>query len=752
MTSDSLTIELENQKEYKLVLEDEQPPSDWILLDQYFNYHIPSLSPSDLGHDSRQESTQMTIPLRAIPPANFSRLVESFYSKMNPNATNPLLHYNTFNIYTSNKSSSSDFSSSNFHVTTLLAFIGILLLIIVCLILVLWKFILMLKRFDATDKEANSEIMSQQNKRSEHQNFSSYELLSNAEQSVASRIHSKALSTDSKFFRDKSSFLFNHKKVEGALRDETSFNAKSLTASCLNPSLKPFLDPLQRFSHQTSTGEEITAKREFSDKVSQSNSVNKEMKGSSHDFMSKHNKEVMKKISDRFVEKMTNNLYADSSKLESSMITENHTALFYENNRFKNSFSNIVEIGHGSYGYVFKALHKLEGKFYAIKKIAIVLKNGEDPRKMTVFREVAAMANLKHKNIVRYITSWVEQSFDNDDEDDLAKGEESEESHVDFLSKNFSKRFSIKREDSDDFDTYLSPNMNFKKNVDKIKKVVPDPTDDFVITFEECSKIHKVENGQNNSVDDEAHKHSQIFDYPRFERTCTDSIEKVALYIQMDFCKGMSLINYISNPKFVISEFDIYWIFIQLVDGLAYIHSRGVVHRDLKPGNIFVDGSGVIKIGDFGLATIAQNDLAVIGTNVSANNLSHTNLKNLFEKIKKGNPLVSYQVGTPLYSSPEQENDLPYDHKADIYALGIILYELMGNFKTYHERISEISRLKKEGRPSVLFSKEHGYKSSLIELMISRNPSGRPDATIIKNLPEFREWQSDITKMIRSNE
>lgn len=113
-------------------------------------------------------------------------------------------------------------------------------------------------------------------------------------------------------------------------------------------------------------------------------------------------------ISTKFAEKMAINLCNNSNKLDASIVTENQTALFYEDSWFLNSFSNIVEIGSGSYGFVFKALHKLEGKYYAIKKINIALKIGEDPRKMIVFREVAAMANLKHKNIVRYITSWLE--------------------------------------------------------------------------------------------------------------------------------------------------------------------------------------------------------------------------------------------------------------------------------------------------------------------------------------------------------
>ena len=95
--------------------------------------------------------------------------------------------------------------------------------------------------------------------------------------------------------------------------------------------------------------------------------------------------------------------------------------------------------------------------------------------------------------------------------------------------------------------------------------------------------------------------------------------------------------------------------FGQCVEGVAYLHAKGVVHRDLKPTNIFVHG-GVVKIGDLGLATRrapdGPNDVALEA------------------------PSGSTDVGTFLYSSPEVATGR-YSEKCDVYSLGIVLWEML---------------------------------------------------------------------------
>ena len=128
------------------------------------------------------------------------------------------------------------------------------------------------------------------------------------------------------------------------------------------------------------------------------------------------------------------------------------------------------------------------------------------------------------------------------------------------------------------------------------------------------------------------------------------NLEKDKETIIMEYGEGGDLSQKISEQKKKNEPFTekqiIDW-FIQICEGVKYIHDKQIIHRDLKPNNIFLTKDNKIKIGDFGLAkTLA------------------------FQNQAKTN------VGAPAYLSPEILNDQPYDYKSDIWNLGIILYEL----------------------------------------------------------------------------
>jgi serine/threonine-protein kinase len=119
-------------------------------------------------------------------------------------------------------------------------------------------------------------------------------------------------------------------------------------------------------------------------------------------------------------------------------------------------------------------------------------------------------------------------------------------------------------------------------------------------------------------------------------------------YIAMEYIDGESLESMIAARRRLTLD-DIIALIVQLGDGLDYAHRSGIVHRDIKPANILVDREGRPRIVDFGIARI------------SSSSLTQTN----------------QVLGTPYYMAPEQIAGKAVDHRADLYALGTVLYELL---------------------------------------------------------------------------
>jgi serine/threonine-protein kinase len=123
--------------------------------------------------------------------------------------------------------------------------------------------------------------------------------------------------------------------------------------------------------------------------------------------------------------------------------------------------------------------------------------------------------------------------------------------------------------------------------------------------------------------------------------------EEGQLFISMSFCEGDTLRQKLSEKPLPAS--DALDIAIQIAQGLSKAHENGIVHRDLKPENVGLSGDGLIKILDFGLAKL-------VGTS------AHTHTKDI--------------KGTLAYMSPEQATGQEVDQRSDIWALGVMLYEM----------------------------------------------------------------------------
>ena len=110
----------------------------------------------------------------------------------------------------------------------------------------------------------------------------------------------------------------------------------------------------------------------------------------------------------------------------------------------------------------------------------------------------------------------------------------------------------------------------------------------------------------------------------------------------------------------------------QIAEALAAAHDKGIVHRDLKPSNLIVDDAGIVKVLDFGLAK--ADDAAAVDSD--ARTLTHS-------PTVLGHTERGVVLGTAAYMSPEQARGLPVDKRADVWAFGCVLYEMLAGCRAF---------------------------------------------------------------------
>ena len=143
----------------------------------------------------------------------------------------------------------------------------------------------------------------------------------------------------------------------------------------------------------------------------------------------------------------------------------------------------------------------------------------------------------------------------------------------------------------------------------------------------------------------------------------------------------------------------------QICAGLAAAHDRGIVHRDLKPANVMLDGSGKVRITDFGLAGIAAN---IQGAEVRA--------------------------GTPAYMAPEQLTGKEVTIKSDIYSLGLVMYEILTGKRAFEANtLPELIKAREEGtltNPSTLVKDLDPLVERVILRCMEKDPAKRPNSAL----------------------
>ena len=193
-------------------------------------------------------------------------------------------------------------------------------------------------------------------------------------------------------------------------------------------------------------------------------------------------------------------------------------------------------------------------------------------------------------------------------------------------------------------------------------------------------------------------------------------------YIVMEYANDGDLSSKIKTQKNKIigekyfSEEKIMQYFYQICRGLQYIHSKNIIHRDIKSQNIFLMKNGKIKIGDFGIAKALTN------TKSNATTI----------------------IGTPYYFSPEIINGEPYNYKTDIWSLGVVLYEMCCLKLPFESNnIAQLSIKIMKGKYDPIPNRYSKNMANLIKNMLNIDQKLRPNINEVMQSPLLKNYHNN---------
>ncbi|KAJ3758340.1 kinase-like domain-containing protein [Lentinula raphanica] len=377
--------------------------------------------------------------------------------------------------------------------------------------------------------------------------------------------------------------------------------------------------------------------------------------------------------------------------------------------RWKEDWEELELLGKGAFGSVVKARNRIDNRIYAVKKVRLRTTQSDK-----IFREVNALSRLSHRFIVRYYTTWVETSepsstapSDDSDNESISSNELSDtEDGMTSVPNSHSTRRTTSTEDGlifslDDLDDPGAskgsfPSIHFSGR--SSERIGDEDTDS---------------DGDPLALDN-------LFQ-PETIRPAPPPLLQRTLYIQMEFVERQTLKERIDEG---LSVEEAWRLFQQIVDALAHMSNLGILHRDIKLTNIFIDGNGDCKVGDFGLAT---------------SSLAAVDPSDVSPSVILPQADMTLEVGTRLYIAPEVQSRKrgPVNHsKADMYSLGIVFFEMNYAFSTGSERIFVLERLRK---PDIQFpatwDTSRTRQREIITWLLQHEPDQRPSAIELSQSP-----------------
>ena len=428
--------------------------------------------------------------------------------------------------------------------------------------------------------------------------------------------------------------------------------------------------------------------------------------------------------------------------------TENRLAMSSAlQSRYRREFEEISTLGRGGYGIVYQARHRLDNQVYAIKKVPLsatrlqqIQRKGHSELE-EVLRELQTLARLDHPNIVRYYNGWVEWvenetlserggshgvgRLSSSETTDAVAG--AEQSRSGFVRGDFTKsdaETEILFEDSGITTTSAMKDDPHNDNSSfQLRRVRTKST---IVTVSD--EVESIDRDVDPSASIQSAAGGAHFTQPTLAIHIQMSLHPMTLAEflspKMDELQGNHAAPTLAHCFHLEPSISI---LLAVINGLEHLHSEGIVHRDIKPANIFLgpqsnpramhgcvdlmlcsdcrDEGKVnpirleVRIGDFGLVTVA---------NPKANEIPN-----------------SQAVGTEIYRPDTQETR---SSSLDIYALGIVAFELLWRFKTRMERLYTIQRLKQGEFPNGFLDRlgksRSGKIVECIEAMLSNGGSG----------------------------